>query len=158
MGFSHACRFVTRRAGALAAVPMIVIAALAPGANGVANAAVPDRLTLHDAAGDIDSIEISSVKLTGSQLVVTLTQSASSLQLFDLGAQAQRIPTIIVDSQGCQQQFGNALVTGIAWQTGGTTATSVTFNATASGAPTCLPGSSLSTWNQVTNSAPPTGP
>jgi hypothetical protein len=142
---------------ALAAVPLIMTASLAP-ASGIANAAGLDRLTLHDAAGDIDSIAISSVTLSGAHLMVTLAQSASSSQLVDFGVQAQRIPNVIIDFHGCQQQFSNALVSGVNWQTGGTATTSVIFDATPSGNPACMPGSSITTWNQVTNSPSPVGP
>jgi hypothetical protein len=144
----------------LSALPVILgVTSLAP-ASTTAAAAGPDgaaQLTLHLAGGDQNMFNVASAKVTGNQVTVTLADSRSSFDLANVGALGEAIPSMVLESQGCQQHFNDARVDSITFPGGATPSTSVAITATAQAPAKCQNAAASSAWNQVTNqpSSPP---
>jgi hypothetical protein len=140
----------------LSALPVILaVTSLAP-AGGTASAAGPDggtQLTLHLAGGDQNMFNVAGATVTDNRVTVTLSSadSQSSFDLANIGALGGDIPSMVLDGQGCKQQFNDARVESITFAGGATPTTSVEMTATAQGPAKCQNAGAKSAWNQVTN-------
>jgi hypothetical protein len=148
----------------LSALPVILaVTSLAP-ASGTASAAGPEggaQLTLHLTGGDQNMFNVAGATVTGDQVTVTLSpaDSQSSFDLANIGALGEGIPSLVLDGQGCQQQFNDARVESITFAGGATPTTSVEMTATAQAPAKCQKAGATSAWSQVTNqpSSPQSG-